>query len=653
MPRTPAFFSPHLDKKIRPQDDIFQYATKAWAKAHPIPKSQSAWSTFNVLDDEVQHQLKSLLDKLAKSRTTDPEAKKLREYYRAGMDEKLANKLGAEPVLEELARIDAIDSRAELPALMAHLHNLGAGPFWDWCIGPDYKKNTINIVELYQSGLGLPDRDYYIKNDAKSKKIRVAYLKTIARLMKLAGWSASESAAIAKTVFEIETRLAKASMSRVELRDIPAQYNKMSPAALQKTANFDWKGYLDAVGIPTKHVRTLIACQPKFMKESAAILKKTSLDDLKAYLSWHLVLSAAPYLSDEFVKASFDFYGKVISGKKEQRPRWKRVISDIDDSIGELLGKRYVKEYFPESAKKRVDALIDDLFATYRARMTALPWMSVKTMAKAIEKLDAMRRKIGYPTKWENYAAFKPDSSSFLAMSWAATRYGVKREIKKLGKPVDRNEWGMTPQTVNAYCSFTFNEIVFPAAFLQKPFFHKDWSDALNYGGLGSVIGHELTHAFDDQGSGFDKDGNLKNWWSKADKVKFDAEAKRFVKQYGAYEVVDGLKCNGELTLGENIADVGGLAIAYEALERRLGKKLHVKSGGFTPAQEFFIANAQGWGGNMRPEERRRRVITDPHAPHDMRVNVAFSNLQEFHDAFDVKPGDKLYRKPADRVGIW
>lgn len=653
MPRTPDFYSKTLDKKIRPQDDLYEYTNKAWVKAHPIPKSQVAWSTFNVINDDLQYQLKALLDKLAKSRVADPEMKKLQAYYRVGMDTKLANELGIDPILEELARIDAVDTREEIPALLGRLHNLSSYGFWDWAVGPEWKDNTRNVLELFQSGLGLPDRDYYTKTDATSKKLRAEYLKAIAKMMKLAGWSAKDAAAAAKTILALETKLAKASLTSVELRDIKAQYNKMNVAKLRDTADFDWDTYLAAIGVPKKHTKHMIVGHPKFMKESAAILKKGKLEDIKVYLSWHLIQSTAPFLGDDMVKARFDFFEKILSGRKEQKERWKIVIGNIDARLGDLLGKLYVKKHFPESAKKRIDVLIDDLFATYRARMTALPWMSVGTMAKAIEKLDAMRRKIGYPKKWRSYAAFKPDESSYLAMRWAAIRFMVKHELAKLDKPVDRGEWHMTPQTVNAYCNFTFNEIVFPAGILQKPFFHKDWSDALNYGGIGAVIGHELTHAFDDQGANFDKDGNMKNWWSKEDKKKFNAEAKRFVKQYSAYTVVDGLKCNGELTLGENIADVGGLCIAFEALSRRTKGDMYTKKNGFSPAQEFFIGYAQSWAGSMRPQELRNRVITDPHSPKELRVNVATSNLQELHDAFDIKPGDRMYRKPEDRIAIW
>ncbi len=652
MPRSD-FYAP-VDRKVRPQDDFYRFATNAWVKRNPIPADQASWAAYHKQQDEVLQQLRDLLEKLARRRNLDPESRKLVAYWRVAMDEELAEKLGADPLVEELARIDAADNRKELPELIARLHNLGAGPFWDYAVAPDIKRNDRHIVELFQSGTCLPERDYYLKTDARSKKIRAEYLKAIARLMRLAGWSRQDAEAAAQTVLALETRLAKASMSSVELRDFQSQYNKMSPAALGKKAKLDWKDYLAAVGVPAAHMRQVIVCQPAFMAECAAILNRAPLEDIKTYLSWHLVESSAPYLSEDFVQASFAFFGKVLSGRKRMRPRWKRAVSELDDMVGFLLGKHYVKEHFPEEAKRRVDALVDDLFAAYRARMSSLPWMSVKTMTKAIEKLDVMRRKIGYPAKWRSYAAFRPDESSFLAMNWAAMRYVVDRGLKKLGKPVDRSEWGMTPQTVNAYCDFVFNEIAFPAAFLQRPHFDKDWIDALNYGAIGSVIGHELTHAFDDQGAQFDKDGNLRNWWAKQDKERFDAEAQRFVKQYGKYVVVDRMKCNGKLTLGENIADVGGIAIAYDALERRVGKqRMHRKQGAYTPAQLFFISYAQTYAGSFRAEEMRRRLQTDPHAPPALRVNAALPNLAEFHEAFGIRPGDKLYRKPADRVQIW
>lgn len=647
------FYAP-VDPEVRPQDDFYRFATNAWVRRNPIPADQASWATYHKLQDEVQEQLRSLLEKLSRKRTLNPEGRKLAAYWQVAMDEELAERLGADPVAEELARIDAIDSRKELLALIARLHNLGAGPFWDYAVAPDIKRNEQHIVELFQSGTCLPERDYYLKNDARSKRIRAEYLKAIAKLMHLAGWTMRDAAAAARTVLDIETRLAEASMSSVELRDIPAQYNKMSPAILAKNAKLDWKGYLAAVGVPARHMRQVIVCQPKFMKECAAILNRVPLEDIKTYLSWHLVESSAPYLSKSFVQADFAFFGKVLSGRKQLRPRWKRAVSELDGMAGFLLGRYYVEEYFPESAKRHVDALVDDLFAAYRARMSALPWMSVRTMAKAIGKLDVMRRKIGYPAKWRSYAGFKPDASSFLAMHWSGMRFAVQRGLAKLGKPVDRSEWHMTPQTVNAYCDFVFNEVVFPAAFLQKPHFDKGWNDALNYGAIGAVIGHELTHAFDDQGAQFDKDGNLKNWWATQDKAKFTAEAERFVKQYGRYVVIDRMKCNGRLTLGENIADVGGLAIAYDALVRHVGEeRMHRKQGRYTPAQLFFISYAQSWASSFRTEEMRRRLQTDAHAPPSLRVNAALPNLEEFHEAFGIRPGDKLYRKPGDRVNIW
>ena len=654
MRRLPAFYDPTLDKKIRPQDDFYRYANDAWIKANPIPASHAIWRSSDTLTDAVQFRLKAILERLAKSRTRDADATKLRAYYATGMDERLAERLGAKPLAGDLARVAALEDRAKLPALIARFHNMGIPAFWDWYVGPDLKRNDETIFEVNQDGLGLPDRDYYLKGDAKSRKVRAEYAKAVARLMRLAGWPARDAASAAKAVLRIEKALAEASMSRVELRNFHAQYNKMSPAALTKVApGVDWRAYVAAVGVRPAHARKIIVCQPKFMKAAAAIVAKAPLADIRTYLSWHLVANAAPYLNDAFVRAHFAFFGKVLSGKKEIRPCWKRVINELDGHVGFLLGKQYVKEHFPESAKRRIDALIDDLFAAYRARMTTLPWMSVDTMAKAIEKLDAMRRKIGYPKKWRSYAAFRPDASSYLAMHRAGVRFHVRRALGKLGKPVDRSEWGMKPHEVNAYCSFIFNEIVFPAGILQKPFFDASWDDALNYGGIGAVIGHELTHAFDDKGAGFDKTGNLKNWWKKSDKRKFDAAARRVVAQYGEHVVIDGMRCNGALTVGENIADIGGLAIAFEALGRRLGSRLDEKAGEFTHAQRFFIAYAQTWAGSTRPAEARRRVMTDPHAPSELRVNVALPNLQAFHDAFGIRPGDKMYRKPADRVGIW
>lgn len=650
---TPDFYAKALDKKSRPQDDFYQYANGPWLKANPIPATHTAWSSFGVLREETDERLKGILLKLASAKRLDAEQEKLVAYWRVAMDERKAEELGTDPLMEELARIDAIESRDELVPAVARLHNLGVNVFWDYVIDADRKRNDVNAIHLWQNGLGLPDREYYVKKDARSARTREGYLKAVARMMRIAGWSAKDAASVADAVLRIETRLAKASMTGAEQRDVEATYHKASINKLAKEAPLDWKGYLLALGIPEEHARTVIYGQPRFMTESAAILGRSHIEEIKAYLSWQCVLAAAPYLNEALGQASFAFFAKELSGQKERKPRWKRAIAEIDDEIGFLLGKEYARAYFPAAAKKRIDSLIDDLFATYRARMSALPWMSVKTMAKAIEKLDAIRRKVGYPDKWQSYASFKPDDTSYLHMHWAAVRYHVRRGIARLGKPVDRSRWGMRPHTVNAYCDFVFNEIAFPAGILQKPFYDKDWSDALNYGAIGSVIGHELTHAFDDQGSRFDKQGNQRSWWTAADRKRFGEQAEALVRQYGEQVIVDDIRCDGQLTLGENIADIGGVAIAYEALSRKLAGRMDARSGGYTVAQQFFIAYAQTENGVYRDGEARRRAVIDRHAPSRLRVNVVLSNLDEFHEAFDIRPGDRMYRAPEERVRIW
>jgi len=531
-------------------------------------------------------------------------------------------------------------------------HSSGNYPLFYLYSAPDQKNSDLVIANTYQNGLGLPDRDYYLGEDARSKEIRVSYLKHMAKMFVLAGSTPDQAAKDADIVMNIETSLAKISSTRKELRDPVSNYNKTDLAGLQKMApGIDWKAYFD--GIKLQAHSEINVGQPKFITGLAAMINTIPVSDWKVYFRWDLINSSASSLSSDLDKEHFAFYGTVLSGTKEQRPRWKRMIDQTSSSLGEAVGQLYVQKFFPPEAKKRMIELVSNLKVSLGERIAGLKWMSDVTKKEAEAKLAKINVKIGYPDKWIDYSSLTIGTDSYYANQKNARQFEVNRSTAKIGKPVDRSEWGMTPQTVNAYYSPNMNEIVFPAAILQPPFFYMDADDAVNYGAIGMVISHEMTHGFDDQGRQYDKEGNLHDWWLADDSKNFEAKTKVLVDQYDNYKILDSLHVDGKLTLGENIADLGGMNVAYNGLQKALSGKKAEKIDGFTPDQRFFLSYAQVWRANTRDEETMRRLKEDVHSPAETRVNAIVYNIPAFYAAFDIKPGDKRYLAPENRADIW
>ncbi|MDQ3290056.1 MAG: M13 family metallopeptidase, partial [Bacteroidota bacterium] len=535
---------------------------------------------------------------------------------------------------------------------LAQLKKAGISGMFGFYVGQDEKKSTEYAVNLYQSGLGLPDRDYYLKEDERSKNIRAEYVKHLQNMFALLGDDAGTAQKNAAKVMVLETRLAKASRTRVELRDPQANYNKMTIAQLQKfTPAINWNLLLNQFG--AKGVNEVIVGQPGFFKELNAMVKSGALSDWKNYLRWHIIHSTAPYLSQAFVQENFNFYGKVLSGTKAMQPRWKRVLRTTDAAIGEAMGQLYVEKTFTPEAKARALEMVKNLRDAFQEHVKNLDWMSDETKKQALVKLDAFAVKIGYPDKWRDYSELNIDRDSYVSNVLKANEFEFNYDLNKLGKPINRTEWEMTPPTVNAYYNPPMNEIVFPAGIMQPPFFDPKADDAVNYGGMGAVIGHEITHGFDDQGRQYDAEGNLKDWWTKTDAEQFTKRANMVVDQYGAYEVLPAVKVNGNLTLGENLADIGGLNIAYTALQKALAGKPKEKIAGFTPEQRFFLACAQIWRVNGTEQFFNQQVLTDPHSPGRFRTNGPLMNMPQFYEAFGCKPGDKMVKPASEQIKIW
>lgn len=644
----------HLDRSVAPSQDFFQFSNGGWVKANPIPGDQSAWGAFNELREANRLTLRDLMEEAAKTQAPKGSAlQKVGDFYASGMDEAAIEKAGLKPLQPMLARIAAIRDTRALAREIGRLHLEVGSPAFSFFVGQDDKDSTSYIAQFMQGGLGLPDRDYYTLTDARSQEIRAKYLAHVARMFELLGEKPALAKAHAGVVMDLETRLAKASMTQVEQRDPHAIYHKMSPTELAKLApGFPWDAFFKTIGLPEQ--KALLVRQPKFFEELGRMAKELPMAQWQTYLRWNLVRATAGELPDAFGKESFAFYGQVLSGAKERQARWKRVQSSTDGALGELVGQLYVKKAFSPEAKQKMLALVSNLRAALKDRIAQLTWMSAPTKQKAQEKLAAFNVKIGYPDTWRDYSRLEVKKGAFLANNLAAARFEFQRNLGKLGKPIDRAEWGMTPQTVNAYYDPSMNEIVFPAGILQPPFFDPKADDAVNYGGIGMVIGHEMTHGFDDQGCQYDAKGNLNNWWTEADTKAYQASTDLVKQQAAAFEVMPGLKLNGELTLGENIADLGGLKIAFEALKMqwaKTGKPAAID--GFTPEQRFFLGYAQAWRSNSRPEALRMQVMTDPHSPAKYRVNGPLANLPEFLEAFQVGEGSPMARPASQRPTIW
>lgn len=640
-----------MDLQVKPGDDFYRYANGNWLRTNLIPASESRWGSFNVVAERNNEILRKLLENAASNRTalTGSVVDKVGRFYRIYMDTLKRDQQGIQPVLPLLNRISGIKTNHEMMAVIAEFHRKGIRCFFNFHVGQDLKNSTSYIAYLSQGGMGLPDKDYYLKQDAKSEKIREEYRKHMEVVATLFGLGSTDQVS---RVMAFETRLAKVCMSRTERRNQEKQYNKFSIEKLEELyPNCMLKRYFQLIG--ATEVDQIIVSQPEFFAELDKYLIGASLQELQAYLRWCLMNNSSAFLNRSLEQQNYQFYSATLTGTKEQKPLWRRGIGAANSVVGELLGQLFVEKVFAPSSKIRINAMVDDIVAAFEIRIRNLSWMSPATREKALQKLASFNRKFGYPDKWRDFTALEIKEDSYFENSIRSNEFDFTEMVARLGKPIDRNRWGMLPQTVNAYYSSTLNEIVFPAAIMQPPFFDPQADDAFNYGSIGAVIGHELTHGFDDQGSKYGADGNLKSWWTDEDRKLFEEKTKVLVNQYNNYFVSDSLHINGELTLGENIADLGGLTIAFEAFQRRLKTNPGKIVNGFTPEQRFFIGFAQIWKNNIRPEALRQLILTDPHSPGEYRVLGTLSNMPAFYEAFGVKPGSKLYRSPETRAVIW
>ncbi len=649
----------NMDTSVSPADDFFKYVNGKWLENTKIPDDQGRWGSFNELRENNNKIVLEVLKGAASNDeyTVNTDQRKAANFYAVGMDSLLAEEVGIKPLKPHFDKIDAIANAKDLQKYLSYDGRTGGGAFYSFQIFADLKNSTMMATYLGSGGLGLPDRDYYTKTDEKSKDIRAKYLKHVAKMMRYIGVSADEALAQAQHIMTIETALAEASLTNVERRNIPALYNKMSLAEVSKiTPSVNWKEYLTDLGV--NNIDTLIVTEPKFMKAFEKIVATVPVAQWKEYLRWRVIDGAANFLNHEIVQANFDFFGKELNGTATNRARWKRVLGMTNGVLGEAIGKLYVDEAFPPEAKATAKRMVDNILLAMGKRIENLDWMTDSTKQMALKKLASFTVKIGYPDEWKGYEKLnvvtKENGGSYVQNVITASEFGFQRQIDKLGKPVNKKEWGMNPQTVNAYYNPLFNEIVFPAAILQPPFFDYQADDAVNYGGIGAVIGHEISHGFDDQGSRFDASGNMVNWWSKTDEEQFKARTGKLIAQYDAFEPLDSVFVNGAFTLGENIGDLGGISVAYDALQQYLTE--NGRPGlidGFTPEQRFFLSWGTIWRIKYRDDALRTQVNTDPHSPGMYRASGPLSNLPQFYKAFNVKEGDGMYRSDSVRVVIW
>jgi putative endopeptidase len=644
-----------MDRTREPWTDFYQYANGKWIAETDIPADRPSVYVFTMLAKRNRETLRKILEEAAGD-TNAPRGEikaKVGVFYHSGMDEKRIEEQGVKPLQAELDRLAAIKDSGDILPALARLHTYRAFAAFDFASTPDLKDSRRAIAEYSQGGLGLPDRDYYLKDDEKLKTIRAAYLTHLAKMFELLGDKPETAASEAKTVLAFETRLARASRARAELRDPQRNYHLMSVSDMEKeTPGVSWKPYFDGLGL--KDLKELTVAQPAFLQEVGKMIATPPVDDWKTYLRWHLLNTYADKLSSPFVQEDFHFKGTVLTGTPQNLPRWERVVQSTDQLLGEALGQLYVAKAFPPEAKNKAEALVANLKDTLRERLASLDWMQPKTREEALRKLDAMAVKIGYPAKWRDYSGLAVDKDIYALNVMEANVFQTRFDLDKVGKPVDRTQWDMTPPTVNAYYNPSLNEIVFPAGILQPPFFDPNVDDAVNYGGMGMVIGHELTHGFDDQGRKFDADGNLRDWWTPEDAKTYKERAAQIADQYGRYVPIDDLKINGEMTLGENIADLGGLKISYLAFQKTLkGQPAQAKIDGFTPQQRFFLSYAMLWRAAVRPEFLRRQVRTDFHSPARFRVLGPLYNMPEFFKAFEVPPDAARSQINPKPVVIW
>jgi endothelin-converting enzyme/putative endopeptidase len=639
-----------IDKSVDPCNDFYQFACGSWLKQNPIPPDQSTWGRFNELHERNQIILRNILEKQsADSANRNPNDQKIGDYYSSCMDEAGIEEKGTKPVQPMLDRIAALKDKSELPALIGNMHSAGINVLFAFGSEPDAKDSKMEIAGTDQGGLGLPDRDYYLKDDAKSAETRKQYEQHVANMFKLAGDSPDKAAAEAKTVLQVETTLAKASLDRTERRDPNKVYHKMTTAQLQELSPaFKWNEYLVAVKSP--EFSSLDVSVPEFVKGMNQLLTGTDLETIKTYLRWQTLHAAAPLLSKAFVEENFDFFNKTLRGAKELKPRWKRCVSFTDNDLGEALGQAYVAEAFPPESKAAMLKMVHELETALKQDITELSWMSEETKKQALDKLTHIDNKIGYPNKWRDYSSLDIVRGDALGNSLRANQFEFRRQLNKINKPVDRQEWGMTPPTVNAYYNPLENNINFPAGILQPPFYDRNADDSTNFGGIGAVIGHELTHGFDDEGSQFDAQGNLKDWWTAGDRERFDKLEQCMIDEYDSFVVVDDVHIKGKLTLGENTADNGGIRISHMALLDVLASSPEKDKDGFTPDQRFYLGYGQVWCENMTPEAERLQALTNEHSDPKYRVNGVVSNDASFAKAFGCKPGSPMVRKNACRT---
>ena len=643
----------NLDTTAVQGADFYQYACGGWMKKHPLTNEYSRFGSFDMLAENNREQLKGLIVEIAAGQNAQGTiGQKIGDIYNLAMDSVKLNADGVTPIQADLEKIASVKDKSEIVPLMAELAHSGVFPYFSFYVGADIMDSKSNLFQLYQGGISLGEREYYLDNDDVTTNIRNKYKEHIVKMFQLAGFDEAAAKKKMEAVMDIETRIAKASFSAVEQRNPAANYHKMSLDELKKEIpGIDWDAFLNGIGV--KGVTELSVSQVEPIKEVEKIINSLPVENQIAYMQWSLIDRAAGYLSDDLVAQNFDFYGKTLSGKQTNQPRWKRAVSTVNGVLGEAVGQMYVEKYFPAAAKERMVQLVKNLQTALGERIRNLEWMGDSTKIKAIEKLNSFYVKVGYPDKWRDYTGLNIEKDSYWANVKRATEFELDYMLSKAGKPVDRDEWGMTPQTVNAYYNPTTNEICFPAGILQYPFFDMNADDAFNYGAIGVVIGHEMTHGFDDQGRQFDKDGNLKDWWTAEDAKRFEERAQVMVNFFDSIQVLPGLNANGSLTLGENIADHGGLQVSFQAFKNATKDAPLLVKDGFTPEQRFFLSYAGVWAGNIRDEQIRLQTKSDPHSLGRWRVNGALPQIGAWYDAFGIKEGDPMYLAPEKRVSIW
>lgn len=643
----------NMDRSVQPGADFYQFANGTWLKATKIPGNEASWGSFNELIDRNYDHLKSILEDCAKNNSTSAGSniQKIGDLYRTGMDTTKLDKEGIKPARPMMQTIEQIHDQVSLFEALGRMHKMGVGAMFSFFVYADMKNSKMNTQYFGQAQLGLPDKMYY--TEPRYEKIRVAYKEHLKNIFSKVESNADIAKKNADQVFEMESKMAEACMGRMELRNPEIQYNKFEREEFfKKHENIEFKNYFKAINVNPSFTEVIVS-QPEFFKKLNEFMKAWPLADWKVYLKWRLLHEAAPYLSMDFVKENFSFYSTVLQGTKEMKPRWKTVLRSVDGGIGEALGQLFVEKYFSEDSKQKVNGMVDNLFLSFKARIETRTWMSEETKKKALEKLSKITRKLGYPDKWKDYTSLKIGTDSYFLNMLRCNSFAFEEMVEYIGKPVDKTKWGMTPPTVNAYYNPPYNEIVFPAGIMQPPFFDGKANDASNYGVMGAVIGHELTHGFDDQGAKFDGDGNLANWWTESDKKNFEEHTAVIRTQFDGFIAIDSLHVNGQLTLGENIADLGGLTMSYYAYKMSLKGTASQVMDGYSGEQRFFIAWAQAWKVLMRPEFLKQLLATNPHAPGNFRANAPLQNMKEFYEAFGIKEGDKMFVAPAKRAEVW